>query len=448
MSLALSPAYLDTRARRLQELRAERREVRRYLQDADPREAEFLDAVGAVRRAAFVLGSPRGGTSAFTAVLARGDNVLALPGEYRHLFTLAGGNFPDHGGSGECADTIDASQAEFVRLELGADTAGTPLAVPDALDTERYALEWALRFRLQWPELDVSLDTITSVVHDGVRALRSPDGEVPTADFLVAEFLRRLLDLGVPIDPSLYALAPDVLAAAFGDYPLPGIPPASTIVEISPYLVVGPTRRPLVSQDATFVLKASSDAFRLPVLARTFPDWDLRFVHLTRNPLAAVNGLIDGWGHHCFWQHDLGPVDLPPHDDPVRQGSWWKFDLFDGWREAYDSRLPELCAMQWLSSHRRIVAWFGAAIPRLAFEGFHRPEERAALVATSAEHLGVRVGANLHQAAARPRVVNSTTTPEPGRWRRRPEVMAALDVVGVQEMAAVLGYSSDRGSWT
>ena len=440
--------YLAARAARLSALRAERAEVRAYLRDADRREAAYLDAAGAVRRVALVVGSPRGGTSAFTAVLARGDNALALPGEHRHLFTLVGANFPDHGGWGECGDAeaLSDEAVAIVRDELRADAAGVPVADPGAADVERSAWEWALRFQLQWPELDVAIDTVATVVHDAVRALRSPDGTVPSPDRLVADILGRLLDGGIPVDPFLYALDADVLRAAFGERPLPTRAPASTVIEISPYLVVGPTRRPVVGDDAVFVLKASSDAFRLPTLRRVFEGFDVRFLHLVRNPLAAVNGLLDGWAHHCFWQHDLSPFGMPDVDDPARPGSWWKFDLFDDWRAVYDAPLPELCARQWLSSHERILAECDDA-PRLRFEAFQAADLRAAVMEAAADQLGVVHGAGFADAVARPPVVNSTAAPVAGRWRARPDVTDVLSVPGVRRMATALGYDDTPEEW-
>ena len=48
-------------------------------------------------------------------------------------------------------------------------------------------------------------------------------------------------------------------------------------------------------RDGTVLLKTSSHAYRIPLLRTLFPFAKFRFIVLTRNPLASVNGLMDGW---------------------------------------------------------------------------------------------------------------------------------------------------------
>ncbi len=69
---------------------------------------------------------------------------------------------------------------------------------------------------------------------------------------------------------------------------------------------------------------------------------------LSRTPLSSIDGLMDGWLHHCFWLHGLN-TELG-EDHPL---SGWCFDLFDGWKQAVISMsLLDVRCAQWLEPNK------------------------------------------------------------------------------------------------
>jgi hypothetical protein len=335
------------------------------------------------------------------------------------------------------AGELSSEQREFMLSNLLFECRGEEIQEPTAREWERYAWDWALRLRLQWPEvIDEPVEKLVGVVRDAVLGERT--GPEPAVDVL-----RALRAHGLPVDPYHYDLDESLVRDAFPGLPVPQGPPGRTIIEISPFLALRPSRRPVLGPDRrTLVVKASSDAYRIPLLHNLFDGWNIRELHLTRNPLASVNGLIDGWEHRSFWQHDLSP--LGP-DGGARTD--WNFDLCEGWRELSEGGLPELCARQWSDPHRRILRHTEDPV-RLRFEDFQAGgETRRAMMDRAADAIGLRFDKSRYGAVDRPRQVNSTAAPSLARWRReRPELRALLDIPEVAEVSELLGY--DVAAWS
>ncbi|MBW3644267.1 MAG: sulfotransferase, partial [Actinobacteria bacterium] len=98
------------------------------------------------------------------------------------------------------------------------------------------------------------------------------------------------------------------MRAAFPDVPPAEGPPGEALVEMPPFVLVSPWRRPSPAELATLplVLATPRNSFRLDFLRSLFPAARLRVVHLTRNPAASINGLVDGWHHRGFFNCRVG----------------------------------------------------------------------------------------------------------------------------------------------
>ncbi|KPI03535.1 hypothetical protein OK074_4902 [Actinobacteria bacterium OK074] len=429
-----APGPLDRRRTTFERIRAERDLAMSYLRDQYPEEREYQERAAArVRDAAVVLGSPRGGTSVFKQVLGGLRGALSLPGEHRLFFTLLGLNHPDHGRPDECVESgqLTPAQRDFLLRNLLFECRGEDIPEPTAAEWERYAWDWALRLRLQWPDVvDAPLEELVAVVRDAVLGQRR--GPEPAYDVL-----RALRAHGLPVDPYRYDLDDDGVRTAFPDVPVPTGPPTGAIVEISPFLALRPQRRPrLDDEHHVLVIKASSDAYRVPLLHELFTGWNLHELHLTRNPLASVNGLLDGWEHRSFWQHDMTSYGAAA--GPHRH---WNFDLCEGWQDLVHGPLAELCARQWSDPHRRILRHAQDPV-RLRFEDFQvGGATRRALMERTAKEIGLRLTADRVGEVDEPRRVNVTSAPAPARWRReRPELRELLDLPEVAEVSHLLGY--------
>lgn len=97
--------------------------------------------------------------------------------------------------------------------------------------------------------------------------------------------------------------------------------------------------------------KTASNCFRLGLVNDVFPD--AKIIYPTRNGLNNVNSLINAWRHpDRFFTYDV-PADLDIAGYDHRR---WKFVLPPGWRDYTTRPLAEVCAFQWQSCHRSMLA--------------------------------------------------------------------------------------------
>ena len=214
--------------------------------------------------------------------------------------------------------------------------------------------------------------------------------------------------------------------------PPPEGPPSPSFVEMPPFVVARPWRR--VRPDAgTLVLTTPRSSFRLDLLRALFPDARFRVLHLTRRPEAAVNGLLDGWRHHGFW-NCVSPT-----------GRWWSFDYVPDWRRWEDEPLVDLCAEQWRAPHAATLEF----LERTGVESLRVRHEDVAggdpvTFRRLADWLGVPGVADLAEVRLPP--VMATKAPSPGRWQERADaILPAIGRPEVAAMAATLGYDVDPG---
>ncbi len=388
----------------------------------------------AVREVVAVVSSSRGGSTLFGEILRRCEGLLHLRAEVNPLFVLAG---------------LDGGSTDVLADELAAEI-GNPTPTVDQNEVEDLALTVAWRLIAQWPELDIDPDEARRWVHESASGWRA-DGGWRELHLRVLTLARRRHP---GINPYYYDLPPRVVAERFPDAPLPAGPPGGQLVEMPPFVLVRPWRRPERAALASrpLVLSTPRNAFRLPFLRALFPEARLRVIHLTRNPAASVNGLIDGWHHHGFFNVAVDePLTIGGYSDafPDWGGRWWCYDFPPAWRGFTGATLGEVCAEQWRSHHAAVLEFLGDAPDvesrRVRFEavvGAGRTEVFAGLD----DWLGT--GGSLAAAADRELpTVMATAPPRPGRWEARAEVLApVLESGPVAEMTARLGYG-DPTTW-
>ncbi|MGB7369909.1 hypothetical protein [Erythrobacter sp.] len=432
----ISREHLQSRSVRLSEVRKRFEDVLDRIIARFPLEAENLASLRSGKcRVIFVLGSPRGGTSFCKAKIAAEFGLASLPGEHRALFTLLGRTFPDHGGCSEIGvgGALQLQERDFLLKGIGLDIAGPVTNDPSDEEISRYAHAWAMRITLQWVEMTFDIDAVITLVENEVRAWYEV-GNDDHNDLSVA-VLRALAVAYPQINPWLYDLNPALLGKAFAQRPRPEAPPSDLIVEIAPFVVPSLRRlRPL--GDRPLILKASSDAYRIAELMHWFQSFETDFIHVSRNPLASVNGLLDGWQHAGFWQHQLS--SLYEHA-PVRPDlSNWKFDAFEGWDTGPQNlSMIDLCVEQWRAPHLKILENCRFA-HRISFEHMIDPV------------LGLQVRdplqrvLRLQPAVRKPQPlppINATRPPKSARWRwRSDELLPILEKRSVRDLCKELGY--------
>lgn len=364
--------------------------------------------------AVLILSSSRGGSTIFTEFLRRHPGLRHLPGEINPLLREVGLGFPE---SGSGSDALDAHHPVEALLKKVEEQAGQYGKVSEEQQVED-VLE---RLRWQWPECTVE----RAQVEEAVRAAWpfQEDGE---------RFTRELLRF-LPLHPGLYDLP-----GAPSDPPLP----SPHILEEPPFILFSPWKR---SNQGPLIIKTPSNAYRLPFFKKAFPN--LQLLHLTRNPAAAINGLMDGWLFWGFHAHYLEKLEIEGYSKTVAGGEhWWKFDLPPGWQDFVQGKnLVEICAFQWASAHRAILNEKNVGF-RVRFEEFLREPLRT--MEGVCEWLGVPMEASFKKVLLEglaPRM--ATASPRQRRWfARHRELEPILALPEVREVAEALGYH-DRETW-
>lgn len=437
-----------------------------------------------VRDLVVVASSSRGGSSLFVEYLKLLDGLLHFQGEINPFLRLCGLARPRTAAQSDRIDPAEMLAVAPALDRLLARDWGLPddrLDTPERLD--RYALVLAQRLVMQWPRLRPSWAAVRGCLvgsldelqrdggwtagHFGAGAPRTgsaapragdaaprPDG---AAQFH-SVFLRRLRTLHPEIDPHRYDLPPDLAARIAPDLPRTGAPPEA-MVEEPPFILPRPWRPPTDREAATLplVIKTPSNAYRLAALRALFPRARFRVLHLTRNPMAAINGLIDGWQHSGFFscelQETLAIAGYSDRRDAWAQ-RWWKFDLPPGWASWRDRPLAEVAGLQWGAAHRATLDYLRThpevACTRVRFEDLIADAPgRLATFEDLSGWLGASIGP---RAAALLRdglpPVMATRAPAAARWRARAaQLEPLLREPQIARTARELGYVGDPAAW-
>lgn len=389
----------------------------------DRRLAAPVEAVGDV---VALVGSSRGGTSMLTELLRGCPGLLSLPGEmnpYVVVGQLAGGD------------------GEIVRAEL-ARAVGRPAALDDVRPDQLSAdVHW--RLTAQWPQLPLAAADVERWVAAAVDAGATDDLTVPVLDQLRREHA------GVTVtayDSGGVAAAVDAADAT----------PVEPVVEMAPYVRMRPWQvaDAATAAASTLVVAAPRNSFRLAWLRELFPHARVRVLHLTRNPAASVNGLIDGWQHTAFFSTPMPvPLRIPGYSDAYPWGErWWNFDVPPRWRELTSAPLAAVAAEQWRSAHEAVLSWTdggGAPVLRMRYEDLvGAPAERAAAAGRLAEFLAVDAAQLTARLVAGTDPVMATAPPRQRRWAAAShDLSPALAEPAVWETAVRLGYEAEEPLW-
>ncbi|MFA6434558.1 MAG: hypothetical protein WCW52_07680 [Elusimicrobiales bacterium] len=393
----------------------------------------------------------RSGSSFLYRLLSRHPGIISLNGEdivFHKLAGLGAINSPADSdalppdpapGSG-----ILSRLAENLLLDAGCVYAGKgPFPARD------YAVDCARRFLLQRPgagDPDAVYNCAVSAVGGGPVRNSGFDAKETWATFLTL-----LNGRGIKADPWSYDLPAEFIKNRFpGSEPCAG-PPAHGGLEDPPFVVPEPRRFPDAAGTAraTLLLKSSSNCYRAGFIKKLFPSARFRFIRLSRNPLASVNGLMDGWLSNGFFSHDLGGVselEIKGYTTPSKPWTraWWKFDLPPGWAGFRRSSLAEVCAFQWVSANRRILSDTASGLLgeplRIRYEDLLEPAKLARELARIGEFAGL-AGGTKACAAARETPVMAATPVRPRKWhKRKNELLALASSRELRELSLELGY--------
>ncbi len=393
-----------------------------------------------IRHVVLIGCSSRGGSSVFTEMLRHHAGMIHLPGEINPFLAMADLTWPLSGTDSDALDATHATPSAVQRLSLAfAHQAGRPAETPNRA---RMARDLVWRLTAQWPDVSFDPAKISRCVDSALS--------VPNADY--AALLQAVRTTYPGVNPWYADLDPQRIQACFPDLPEPKGPPCESIIEEAPFVMTQPWR-PVTDMDLQtqpFVFKTPSNAYRLPFFRAVFPNARIQLLHLTRNPAAAINGLVDGWRFRGFHAHRM---DAQLQIDGYDESLWWKYDLPPGWRDWTRQRLVEVAGFQWARAHTAILD-HTAGNPidtfRLRFEDIvGPPKTRHQRILAMLEWMGIEEDSSLQRVIREglPPVM-ATVRPRQRRWFARADLIdPVLMRRDVATTANALGYT-DRSQWT
>lgn len=437
-------------------LRAAIHDVRASLRRSPGVAADFLSAV---REVILVSSSSRSGSSLFVQLLKRSTGFLHGCGEINPSLRLAGLAWPDSSSDSDALTGEDGSSAahSIFGEHLASETCSEGPASVHAPADDAFGERLYRRLRLQWPLERIAVDEVQAAMRDALRAIERREGRQCDWSKDLSRFhlivLARLRRQHPNINPYYYDLDAELIREVLPDLPVPKGPPAATLIEEPPFILIRPSE-PWGAEDLArrpVVLKTPSDAYRYDFLRAAFAKARFRVLHLTRNPGAAVNDLCEGWRYRGFHSHYVGTeLRVPGYSEPgLPDQGWWKYDLPPGWRSHASGSLEAICAFQWSAAHRAILDHLGSSSVdshRIRFEDILLSvnERRADRLDALRDWLGEPSFLADPSEGLPP--VMTTHPPRLGRWRDNRAVLdPVLDRPEVRQITAALGYEDQTG---
>ncbi|MGZ3787483.1 MAG: sulfotransferase [Bacteriovorax sp.] len=356
-----------------------------------------------------ILGSSRSGSSLLHHLLSLHPEMISLQGEevtFTKLFGMNSVHSFDESDLLKSENDFDyADLAQEILYDAGYNT--------DA--SYRLPLDRAQRLLLQWPHITFN--------HEDLLCACSHESWEKVISHLKSKHEKIKLDL---YDQFLGPISSNENDRAL-------------FLEEPPFVVPRPKTYRKTAPKKILLLKSSINAFRAGHLSKLFPNARFKFIHLTRNPAASINGLMDGWLSSAFHSHNLGhltKLSIKNYEDK----NWWKFDLPPGWKDFIDRPLEEVCAFQWQSANESILRFLdNKDAIRIKYEEMIGSEDLFNALRRTINELSLS-DAFMNDLAAPPRVM-SVNRPHMHRWREREDVLTPLfQSKEIADLAKKLGY--------
>lgn len=359
-----------------------------------------------IKKIIVILGSSRSGSSLLYHLLAQHPDLISLQGEEVTFARLFGLNEIKSFNDSDELPAIHNIDFSKLSQEILFDSGYTAQTSP------RLPVDRAQRILMQWPEIEFDLGKL-------MNACREESWEKVIA--------------------KLSKDYPSIELARYDHHltrPASGI---TSIVEEPPFIVPGARNYSNKSGGSTLLLKSSINAFRAELLKSLFPGVEFQFIHLTRHPAAAINGLIDGWLSPAFHTHNLShltSLSIKGYQDK----EWWKFDLPPGWKDYTSSPLENVCAFQWAKANESIGSFLKAKKAcRITYEELSDFESMKEALQKLASEL--YLSPDFIQKLQSPRTVMSVVPPQKDRWKTRADIILPLvRTAEIKNLANSLGY--------
>lgn len=441
--------------RNINDIKNVRNDILNVRQDIPLLQSSLAD----VQKVVIINSSSRSGSSLLYALLSKLPQVYSLTGEAAPFYKL---NSSLAGFNPHLSDRIPTEKIDAVIDHAGISRDFlSDMYLPEdeesQVDADGYIEDLMLRFFLQWTDVALDVAALRNCITQVYERYMSGQSRFVTEDFYL-ELLERLVDMWPEINPFYYDIGTDKVALRFPSLEIPiGPPTLGFTIEEPPFVLLKPRRRPSCADlsDKTLLLKSTVDCYRMNLLDKLFPNADIRIIHLIRNPAATINGIFDGWHHRGFFSHNLGysfdagkmdRLKIKGYSDIYHfGGSWWNFDLPDGWQEYVNRDLLDVCAFQWYSANTEIVGNLAQGyrascrvhFEDIIFSALSRTGEFERMIdfmGFPVDQIGT-LGLDLLP------VVQSTLPPQLFRWKKRKDMISkVLAASNIRDMAAYFGY--------
>lgn len=412
-----------------------------------------------VNKVVVILSSPRSGSSLLFSLLYQTEQLLSLNGEHTTYYKLNGYSFPFNNFQSDFFGNPSINRKNFGNFSrdfLSDVCVGSHRAISRPEEFKEFAQILALRLVTQWPQLFLSTEQYFWHI---TRAYRQYLEEYSTWDY--SKFSIKLLEsLSIfypEFNPFYYDIKQSLLKSYFPNMNCPKAPPNSQIcIEEPPFITIKPRRRPTPEEISSkpWLLKASIDAFRLPLLKQLFPNAEFKIIHLTRFPGATINGLYDGWHHRGFFSHNLEGIanlDIPGYSDVFDWGKhWWSYELPPQWKEVINQPLEYVCGLQWSSPHQVILESLEQEKPnnvlRVQFEDIiSESQQRLQTIGKILEFVGIEEDDDLKKAVDEMQPVMCSVPADETRWLKRKSLIEpVINQKSIRELTNQLGYKNSE----
>ncbi|MFH1045361.1 MAG: sulfotransferase domain-containing protein [Candidatus Omnitrophota bacterium] len=450
-----------------------RKSVFDKIADKNPNQVWLSASLKDVQNVVIINSAPRSGSSLLFAILKKIPQFYSLSGEEIPFYKLNGlscDTFP----SDEIPEAV--KEAKVYAFGMSRDflsdfsIAGIQdRIIEDNELLERYIDDLALRFPLEWPQIDFSYDVFKRLARQAFDNYREIyQGFSKEAFYL--ELLWLLRREYKTINPYYYDIPAGMIEKKFPELEIPSAPPNPVImIEEPPFILLSPrikvSGRDLAGK--TLLLKSSTNCYRMRFIEALLPNADIKIIYLVRNPAASINGLYDGWLYRGFFSHNLryffeknkkdsGPETLKifGYSDKYEWGRWWwKYDLPPGWQSYAHSKLEEVCGFQWYAANRAIQEYLKQSQKNyclVSYENIIRSLEfRKKEIKKIMNFIGIRESGIEQLGLDNLSIIQATDNPQPYRWKKRRDVLLpVLKSPGINRMSGHLGYNKkDIEEW-
>ncbi|MEG4628363.1 sulfotransferase [Microcoleus sp. AR_TQ3_B6] len=414
-----------------------------------------------VSKVVIILSSPRSGSSLLFHLLSHTEQLLSLNGEHTTYYKLNGYSFPFRNFQSDCLDNPKISKSDlnnFYRNFLSSVGVGSEDVISRPEKLKNFTQLMALTLPMQWPQLDISAEQWLWYIAEACRQYFHEHSTWNSSSFPI-DILKLLLINNPGLNPFYYDIKLSLLKSHFPNISYPKAPPNPHFcIEEPPFIVIKPRRRPTSEEISSkpWLLKASIDAFRLPLLKHLFPNAEFKIIHLTRFPATSINGLYDGWSHRGFFSHNLegiAKLAISGYSDLYEWGKhWWNYELPPQWKKVINQPLEYVCCFQWSSPHQVILESLAQEkknnILRVKFEDIiSSSQQRLLTIGRILEFIGIGEDKDLKRVVDEMQPVRCSVPADETRWlNRKSLILPVINQKSIRQLTNELGYENRETS--